>query len=130
MILGLRLCDKLHCAVSYVKRSSVTFTKCHIGLNFRRSVSWILFHRFSDHEWLEKIEDKYFDERDDIVRQFLQAAYDDVRDVYAFLLHVIFKGFIDLYSKRIPISYYAMDELDIWLKLKVSKFCFRANQFK
>ena len=93
-------------------------------------MSWILFHRFSDHEWLEKIEDKYFDERDDIVRQFLQAAYDDVRDVYAFLLHVIFKGFFDLYSKRIPISYYAMDELDIWLKLKVSKFCFRANQFK
>ena len=64
------------------------------------------------------------------MRQLLQAAYDDVRDVYAFLLHVIFKGFFDLYSKRIPISYYAMDELDIWLKLKVSKLCFRVNLLK
>ena len=38
-------------------------------------------------------------------------------DAYSFLLHVLFTSFFDLYSKRISINFYALDEFDIWLDL-------------
>ena len=69
-------------------------------------------------QWLEEIENRYFDEPDDLVRQSFQAALSDVQEPYSFILHVIYKAFFDLFSKRIPITYYALDEFDIWLDLK------------
>ena len=66
---------------------------------------------------MEEVENKYCDERDDLVRQTFQAAFSDVVDAYSFLLHVLFTSFFDLYSKRIPINFYALDEFDIWLDL-------------
>ena len=82
---------------------------------------WIIgfLFRFSAQDWLEKIEEKYFDERDDLVRQCFQAALENVTEPYSFILHVIQVGFFDLFSKRIPITYFALDELSIWLALKV-----------
>ena len=75
-------------------------------------------------EWLDHIEQYYFDERDDLVRQSLQTALDNVRDPFGFILHVIHKGFFDLYSKRIPLQYLALDEMSIWLDLKVYSILF------
>ena len=58
------------------------------------------------------------DERDDLVRESFQAALNDVQEPFIFILHVMLTAFFDLYSKRIPITFYALDELDIWLDLK------------
>ena len=70
-------------------------------------------------DWLNLIEDKYFDERDDLVRQTLQTAYNEVECPFSFLLHVIHRAFFDLFSKRVPITFYTLDEMDNWLGLKV-----------
>ena len=74
--------------------------------------------KFTSQQWLEEIENRYFDERDDLVRQSFQAALHDNQEPYSFILHVMLKAFFDLYSKRIPITFYALDELEIWLELK------------
>ncbi|XP_057317369.1 exonuclease mut-7 homolog isoform X2 [Hydractinia symbiolongicarpus] len=74
--------------------------------------------RLSAQDWLDKIEDKYFDERDDLVRQTVQTALDNTDDCYSFVLHVIHKAFFDLFSKRLPITFLALDEFSIWLELK------------
>jgi len=89
-----------------------------IQSNFANEVKEIK-NKYSVQDWMDKIEEKYFDERDDLVRQLFQSAFYDVSDVYSFVLHVIQTAFFDLYSKRIPLPFYAMDELDIWISLKV-----------
>ena len=74
--------------------------------------------KYTSQQWLEEIENRYFDERDDLVRQSFQAALNDVQEPYSFLLHIIYRASFDLYSKIIPITYYyALDEFDIWLDL-------------
>lgn len=89
-----------------------------------------LFFRLSAQDWLDKIEDKYFDERDDLVRQTVQTALDNTDDCYSFVLHVIHKAFFDLFSKRLPITFLALDEFSIWLELKVRKSVFIASNKK
>jgi len=73
---------------------------------------------YTTQQWLEKIEEHYFYERDDLVRKSFQSALHDVHDPFTFTLHVMFKAFFDLYSKRIQIIFYALDELEIFLDIK------------
>lgn len=70
-------------------------------------------------DWLNIIEDKYFEERDDLIRQTLQTAFNAVDSPYSFLVHVMHRAFFDLYSKRVPITFYALDEMSNWLNLKM-----------
>ena len=70
-------------------------------------------------DWLDKIEDKYFEERDDLVRQIFQTAFNEVDSPYSFLIHIIHRAFFDLFSKRLPITFLALDEMNDWLSLKV-----------
>ena len=52
------------------------------------------------HNCLEEIEAHYFDERDDLVQQAVQAAPDDVQETYLLILHIIHCAFFHKYSKR------------------------------
>jgi len=55
--------------------------------------------KYTSQDRLEEIENKYFDERDDLVRQSFQAALNDVDEPYSFILHIMLKAFFDLFSK-------------------------------
>lgn len=74
--------------------------------------------KFTSQQWLEEIENRWFDSRDDVVRQSFQAALNDVQEPFSFVLHVMLTTHFDLFSKRIPITFFSLDELDIWLELK------------
>ena len=83
-----------------------------------------IFHQFiprpqTYQDWLDKIEDKYFDERDDLVRQIFQTGFNEVDNPYSFVIHVMHRAFFDLFSKRLPITFLALDELSNWLFMKV-----------
>ena len=45
--------------------------------------------KFTSQQWLDEIENRWFDERDDLVRQSFQAALNDVQEPYTFVLHVM-----------------------------------------
>ncbi|XP_012558041.1 exonuclease mut-7 homolog isoform X2 [Hydra vulgaris] len=79
------------------------------------------YSQYNYQELLESIEEKYLSKQDDLVRQELQASFNNVPDPYSFLLHVMYKAFFDLYSKRVPITYFALDEMKTWLDLKKSQ---------
>ena len=76
--------------------------------------------RYTSQQWLQEVENRWFDGRDDLVRETFQTALADVQEPYSFVLHVMLTAHFDLYSKRLPITFFAMDELEIWLELKVS----------
>ena len=81
------------------------------------------YFRYNFQEWLDKIEDHYFNERDDLVRQTLQSALENTpKDPFGLILHIMHRAFFDLYSKRLPITFIALDEINVWLQLKVL-FC-------
>lgn len=77
-------------------------------------------YRYTFQEWLDQIEEHYFNERDDLVRQTLQTALENVTDPYGLVVHIIHRGFFDLYSKRLPVTFFALDEIGVWLEVKVS----------
>ena len=52
-------------------------------------------------------------ERDNLVRQSFQAAVLDVQEPFTLVLHVILTGLFDFFSKRIPITFFALAELNI-----------------
>ena len=67
--------------------------------------------KYTSQQWLEEIENRYFDERDDLVRQSFQAALDDVQEPYSFILHIVLKAFFDLYRRGFPLRFM------IWMNL-------------
>lgn len=52
-------------------------------------------------------------ERDNLVRQSFQAAVLDVQEPFMLVPHVILTGLFDFFSKRIPIAFFALAELNI-----------------
>ena len=64
--------------------------------------------KFTSQQWLDEIENRWFDERDDLVRQSFQAALNDVQEPYTFVVHVMLTAHFDLYSKRIPITSHSL----------------------
>jgi hypothetical protein len=74
--------------------------------------------KFTSQQWLEGIENRYLDARDGLVHQSFQAALNDVEKPYSFILDVMRTAFFDLYSKRIPITFYALVRFkeDKWRK--------------
>ena len=76
---------------------------------------------YSAQQGLEEIEGLYYDERDDLVRQAVQAAHEDVQEPYSLFLHIMHCAFFDMYSKRLLIMFLTLDEFEIWLELKITQ---------
>ena len=45
-----------------------------------------------------------------LVRQSFQATLYDVQETFSFVLHVMLTAHFDIYSKHIPITFFALDE--------------------
>ena len=81
----------------------------------------VLLHllRYTPEEWLGRIEEHYFAGRDDLVRNTIQGALDNVEDRFSLVIHIMNRGFFDLYAKRVPIIWATLDETDIWMENRV-----------